>query len=107
MRSVMAQASLHIRAVSPEPSLFAHTIYESWGSFKQRAGDLAPLDSYACVFEGTQDTKVSFPVSWLIGRCEVQIENSLLEMSLVTRKPVLGVCDQVRLKPACSADETS
>ena len=28
-------------------------------------------------------------------------------MSHVTRKPVFGVCDQVRLKPACSADETS
>ena len=23
------------------------------------------------------------------------------------RKPVFGVCDQVRLEPACSADETS
>ena len=45
--------------------------------------------------------------SSIIGRCEVQIENSLLVMSLVTRKPVFGVCDQVRLKPACSADETS
>ena len=28
-------------------------------------------------------------------------------MSPVMRKPVLGVCNQVRLKPACSADETS
>ena len=27
-------------------------------------------------------------------------------LSLVTRKPVFGVCDQVRLKPACLADET-
>ena len=26
-------------------------------------------------------------------------------MSLITRKPVFGVCDQVRLKPACSAIE--
>ena len=25
----------------------------------------------------------------------------------VTREPVFGVCDQVRLKPACSARETS
>ena len=24
-----------------------------------------------------------------------------------TRKPVFGVCDQLRLKPACSADDTS
>ena len=28
-------------------------------------------------------------------------------MSLVMRKPVYGVCDQVGLKPACSADETN
>ena len=28
-------------------------------------------------------------------------------MSQVTRKPVFGICDQVRLKPACSATETS
>ena len=28
-------------------------------------------------------------------------------MSPVTRKPVFGVCDQVRLKPACSATEAS
>ena len=27
--------------------------------------------------------------------------------SLVTRKPVFGVCDQVRHKPACSATEVS
>ena len=28
-------------------------------------------------------------------------------MSLVTKKPVFGVCDQVRLKPACSPTEAS
>ena len=28
-------------------------------------------------------------------------------MRLVTRKPVFGVCDHARLKPACSATETS
>ena len=30
----------------------------------------------------------------------------LHDMSLVMRRPVFGVCDQVRLKPACSATET-
>ena len=29
------------------------------------------------------------------------------DLSHVTRKPVFGVCKQVRLKLACSADETS
>ena len=28
-------------------------------------------------------------------------------LSLVTRKPVFGVCDQLRHKPACAATETS
>ena len=28
-------------------------------------------------------------------------------MSLVTRKPVFGICDQVRLEPACAATEAS
>ena len=28
-------------------------------------------------------------------------------MNLVTRKPVFGVCDQVRLKQACSATEAN
>ena len=31
----------------------------------------------------------------------------VLKMSLVTRKPVFGVFDQVRLKPVCSATEIS
>ena len=30
-----------------------------------------------------------------------------MHLSLVTRKPVFGVCDQVRLKPACLATKTS
>ena len=30
---------------------------------------------------------------------------SIIYMSLVTRKPVFGVCDHVRLKPARSASE--
>ena len=33
--------------------------------------------------------------------------DTLEDMSHVTRKPVLGVCDQVRLKPPCFPTETS
>ena len=36
-----------------------------------------------------------------------QIRLLLNYMILVMRKPVFGVCDQVRLKPACSAKEAS
>ena len=33
--------------------------------------------------------------------------NSYFKLSHVTRKPVFGVCDQVRHKPACAATEAS
>ena len=42
MRAVKVQASLRIRAVSPEPSLLAHTSSESRGTFRQKARSLAP-----------------------------------------------------------------
>ena len=35
------------------------------------------------------------------------VVSSAINMSLVTRKPVFRVFDQVRLKPTCSAAETS
>ena len=44
MRAAKVQASLRIRAVSPEPSLLAHTSSESRGTFTQKARSLAPLN---------------------------------------------------------------
>ena len=44
MQTAKAQASLRIQAVSPEPSLFAHKIYESRASFGQKAVDLHTCD---------------------------------------------------------------
>ena len=37
----------------------------------------------------------------------VFLQGLLPELSLVTRKPVFGVYDQVRLKQACSTTETN
>ena len=48
MRAVKVQASLRIRAVSPEPSLLAHTSSESRGTPRQKARSLAPLNGWAC-----------------------------------------------------------
>ena len=48
MRAAKVQASLRIRAVSPEPSLLAHTNSESRGTFRQKARSLAPLNGWAC-----------------------------------------------------------
>ena len=41
MRAAKVQASLRIRAVSPEPLLLAHTSSESRGTFRQKARSLA------------------------------------------------------------------
>ena len=55
MRAAKVQASLRIRAVSPEPSLLAHTSSESRGTFKQKARSLAPLNGWACAVEICHD----------------------------------------------------
>ena len=47
MRAAKVQASLRIRAVSPEPPLLAHTSSESRGTFRQKARSLAPLNAHA------------------------------------------------------------
>ena len=48
MRAAKVQASLRIRAVSPEPPLLAHTSSESRGTFRRKARSLAPLNGWAC-----------------------------------------------------------
>ena len=48
MRAAKVQASLRIRAVSPEPPLLAHTSSESRGTFRQKARSLVPLNGMAC-----------------------------------------------------------
>ena len=48
MRAAKVQASLRIRAVSPKPSMLAHTSSESRVTFKQKARSLAPLNGWAC-----------------------------------------------------------
>ena len=49
------QASLHIRAVSPEPPLLAHTSSESRGTFRQKAKSLAPMNGWACAVKICHD----------------------------------------------------
>ena len=55
MRAAKVQASLRIRAVSPEPSLLANTSSESRGTFRQKARSLAPLNGWACAVEICHD----------------------------------------------------
>ena len=55
MRAAKVQASLRIRAVSPEPPLLAHTSTESRGTFRQKARSLAPLNGLACAVKICHD----------------------------------------------------
>ena len=55
MRAAKVQASLRIRAVSPEPSLLAHTSSESRGTFRQKARSLPPLNGWARAVEICHD----------------------------------------------------
>ena len=55
MRAATVQANLRIRAVSPEPSLLAHTSSESRGTFRQKARSLAPLNGWACAVKICHD----------------------------------------------------
>ena len=55
MRGAKVQASMRIRAVSPEPSLVAHISSESRGTFRQKARSLAPLNGWACAVKICHD----------------------------------------------------
>ena len=55
MRAAKVQASLRIRAVSPEHPLLAHRSSESRGTFRQKARSLAPLNGWACAVKICHD----------------------------------------------------
>ena len=81
MGAAKVQASLRIRAVSPEPSLLAHTSSESRGTLRQKARSLAPLNGWACAVEICPDGML-------------EDTNSLdgAKMSHAMRKPVCAIC---------------
>ena len=57
MRAAKVQASLRIRAVSPEPPLLAHTSSESRGTFRQKARSLAaPWQNKQCGCVPSEDS---------------------------------------------------
>ena len=56
MRAAKVQASLRgYRAVSPEPSLLAHTSSESRGTFRQKTRSLALLNCWPCAVKVCHD----------------------------------------------------
>ena len=58
MRAAKVQASLRIRAVSPEPPLLAHTSSESRGTFILKARSLTPLNGWGCTVKVCHDGMV-------------------------------------------------
>ena len=80
MRAAKVQTSLRIRAVSPEPSLLAHTSNESRGAFRQKARSLAPLNGWASAvkichdrmledtnsLDGAHIVNPSYSILWMI-----------------------------------------
>ena len=55
MRAAKVQASLRIRAVSPEPLLLAYTSSETRGTFRQKARSLASLNGWECAVKICHD----------------------------------------------------
>ena len=54
-RAANVQASVRIRAVSPEPPLLANTSRESRGTFRQKARSMAPLNGWTCAVKICHD----------------------------------------------------
>ena len=81
MRAAKIQASLRIRAVSPEPPLLAYTSIESRGTFRQKARSLAPLNGWACAVkichDGMLEDTNSLDAAQMIGFVEEKRINIL------------------------------
>ena len=77
MRAAKVQASLRIRAVSPEPSLLAHTSSESRGTFRQKTRSLAPLNGWACAVKMCHDGMLEDTNSLVAARLMLNLTFSL------------------------------
>ena len=105
MRAAKVQASLHIRAVSPEPSLLAHTSSESRGTFRQKARSLTPLNVWACAIKICHDGMLEDTNS-LDGAQLITLDRwnvVLIHMSHVMRKSVYAICEHQRCRSACAS----
>ena len=84
MRAAKVQASLRIRAVSPEPSLLAHTSSESRGTFRQKTRSLAPLNGWTCAVEICHDGMLEDTNSLDGAQMKRQAEASVAVILLLT-----------------------
>ena len=111
MRAAKVQASLRIRAVSPEPSLLAHTSSESRGTFRQKARSLAPLNGWACavkvchdgMLEDTNSLDGAQLILWIIVRR--QMSCSLDPLSLLSYEPHRDKTNKMACVPSEDSDQ--
>ena len=93
MRAAKVQASLRIRAVSPEPPLLAHTSNESSGTFRQKARSLASLNGWACAVkichDGMLEDTNSLDGAQLIIKYKPQVSCGLLEIKISTSQSII------------------
>ena len=95
MRAAKVQASLRIRAVSPEPSLLAHISSESRGTFRQKTRSLALLNCWACavkvchdrMLEDTYSLDGAHIINRILQSCSCNIEFIKLVMGKNSAKP--------------------
>ena len=92
---VWSESPLCAQRVVKDPS-FLHADSEDWSDWVDAQADLSLCWAHIpfCLF--CHETAHLDKTSGLT-----------VQRSHVTRKPVFGVCDQVRLKPVCYATETS
>ena len=117
MRAAKVQASLRIRAVSPEPSLLAHTSSESRGTFRQKARSLAPLNGWTCAVEVCHDGMLEDTNSLDGAHLKIilVLESSYTSranfmyrkyMSHLVTKPTKWVCAKRRLRSAWASAQS-
>ena len=97
MRAAKVQASLRIRAVSPEPPLLAHTSRESRGTFRQKTRFLTPLNGWACAvkichFVMTECSKTQIRLTGLILRVYFKYSKSISWKWYYHKSPVKLIC---------------
>ena len=98
MRAAKVQASLRIRAASPEPPLLAHISSESRGTFRQKARSLVPLNGWACAVKICND-RILEDTNSLDGAQILKgyrTENTVMILSFQTDMPGQTVQTQIR-----------
>ena len=90
MRAAKVQASLRIRAISPEPPLLTHTSSESRGTFRQKASSLAPLNGWACAVKICHDGMLEDTNSLDAPQMILYLQGVFDGVTGIVRKPVEG-----------------